>query len=221
MIEINLLPVREARRKADLHQQGMQVVLVLILVSAVIGFVHSHVSSQITTTQRRIYQMEADIKQFQPQLDQVAAFRKKKANLEKKIDVIDGLDRARRGPVRVLDELSTHAPERLWLTSLSTNGTTLQLKGESLDNELVAVLLHALGESPFFSKVDLDKTTLGSSKDGLKVVSFELQAEIASPKPPKGEGAGPKAGAGGKGKAGAKAKGKAGKPAADEPVAES
>ena len=220
MIEINLLPVREARRKADLRQQLMQVVLVLILVAAVIGFVHSHVTSQIESTQRRIYQMEADIKQFQPQLDQVAAFRKKKANLEKKIDVIDGLDRARRGPVRVLDELSTHAPQRLWLTSLTSNGNTIQLKGESLDNELVAVLLHALGESPFFEKVDLDSTELGGGKDGLKIVSFKLQAEIANPKPGKGDGA---AKAGGKAtpKAKVKAKSKPRQPAADEPMAES
>jgi type IV pilus assembly protein PilN len=228
MIEINLLPVREARRKADIRQQLMQVLLMLIVVAAVIGFVHSHVTSQMESTQRRIYQMEADIKQFQPQLDQVAAFRKKKANLEKKIDVIDGLDRARRGPVRVLDELSTHAPERLWLTSLQTNGTTIQLKGESLDNELVAVLLHALGESPYFDKVDLDKTELAGTKDGLKVVSFALQAEIASPKPTKakdaaaGEGDAAAGDAGGKakgkGKAKAKAKGKARQQAADESV---
>jgi type IV pilus assembly protein PilN len=203
MIEINLLPVREARRKADLRQQLTQVMLVLLLVTAGIGFVHSHVTSEVEATQRRIYQMEADIKQFQPQLDQVAAFRKKKANLEKKIDVIDGLDRARRGPVRVLDELSTHSPERLWLTSLTTNGATIQLKGESLDNELVAVLLHALSESPYFDKVDLDKTELGGTKDGLKVVSFALQAEIATPKAPGRGDKGGDAGAAAEGGAGA------------------
>ena len=122
---------------------------------------------------RRIRQMEADIKQFQPQLDQVAAFRKKKATLEKKIDVIDGLDRARSGPVRVLDELATHMPERVWLTKLETEGGAIKLKGESLDNELVAVLLRALGESPYFDKVDLQSTELGT-KDGLKLVKFNV-----------------------------------------------
>ena len=92
------------------------------------------ISSQIATSERHIVQMEADIKQFQPQLDQVAAFRKKKANLERKIDVIDGLDRARSGPVRMLDELSIHTPERLWITGLTTTGRKIQLQGESLDN---------------------------------------------------------------------------------------
>ena len=185
MIEINLLPVREARRKADLRQQATQLLMVVILVLACIGYVHSQISSQIKTSERRIVQMEADIRQFQPQLDQVAAFRKKKANLEKKIDVIDGLDRARSGPVRMLDELSTHTPERLWVTGLTTDGRNIQLMGESLDNELVAVLLHALGESPYFDRVDLDSTELRSNRAGLKLVSFKLQAVLAAPKAPK------------------------------------
>ena len=209
MIEINLLPVREARRRADLRQQGMSLLLVLIVVGAGIGYAQSRVTAQIESAQRRIRQMELDIQQFQPQLDQVAAFRKKKANLEKKIDIIDGLDRARKG--RVLDELSIHTPERLWLTNLSTNGGKLELKGESLDNELVAVLLHGLGESEYFDKVDLDSTELGEDRGGIRTVTFKLQANLVTPKSEKAKNAKGK----GKGKNGAKGKATS----ADEAVA--
>jgi type IV pilus assembly protein PilN len=182
MIEINLLPVREARRKADLRQQGMSFVLIGILCAAFIGFAHSYVTDQISDSSHRIRQMEADIKQFQPQLDQVAAFRKKKAALEKKIDVIDGLDRARSGPVRMMDELASHMPERVWLTNIATEGSTIKMKGESLDNELVATLLRALGESPYFAKVDLQSTEIGTSNTGLKLVKFNVEAQIVTPK---------------------------------------
>jgi type IV pilus assembly protein PilN len=149
MIRINLLPVREARRREDLRQYGMQFVLVLLVTIAGIGFAHSRVSDKIDQSRLRVSQMEndirqfkpqldqvaafrkkkasLDIRQFKPQLDQVAAFRKKKASLEKKIDVIDGLDRARSGPVRVMDELATHTPERLWLNGLATKGRRLEL----------------------------------------------------------------------------------------------
>lgn len=182
MIQINLLPVREARRKADIRQQLMQLVLVLIFTGAAVGFVHSRIADQISSARERVRQMERDIDQFKPQLAQVDAFRKKKAGLEKKIDVIDGLDRARSGPVRVMDELATHTPERLWLTDLTTTGSSIELKGESLDNELVAIFLRALGESPYFDQVDLDSTQLGTSDDGLKVVSFIIQAVLVTPK---------------------------------------
>ncbi len=185
MIEINLLPVREARRAADLRHQVMQLLLVMILLGGGISYVHTGISTEITDVRARIVQMESDIKQFQPQLDQVAAFRKKKANLEKKIDVIDGLDRARKGPVRVMHELAQHTPPRLWLTKLQTKGSALTLSGESLDNELVAALLHAMKESPYFSGVDLNNTKLAKGDGGLKVVKFALQANLENPKPKK------------------------------------
>ena len=181
MIEINLLPVREARRRADLRQQLMQLVLVLILAASVIGFADSRIEAQIDTSSRRITQMEADIKQFQPQLDQVTAFRKKKSSLEKKIEVIDNLDRARQGPVRVMDALATHTPPKLVLTSIKTVGNKLEMQGASLDNELVAQLLQALGASPYFGNVEIDNTKM-SDKNGLKVVNFKVHAVIRAPK---------------------------------------
>lgn len=195
MIEINLLPVREARRAEDFRQQLMHLLFVGLVLAAVIGYAHSRVTSQVEASNQRIAQMESDIKQFQPQLDQVAAFRKKKANLEKKIDVIDGLDRARKGPVRVMDELASHVPERLWLTNMVTEGRVVKLKGMSLDNELVASFLHSLGESSYFDNVDLDNTKVGGGSDGLKLVQFSMEASMTAPKKPAAKTKSPKPGA--------------------------
>ena len=94
MLELNLLPVREARRKEALSQLLMQVAFILLVVSAGIGFVQSSVSSDIKLSNARVHQMQRDIDQYTPQLEQVAAFRKKKSALESKIDVIEELDRA-------------------------------------------------------------------------------------------------------------------------------
>jgi len=124
--------------------------------------------------------MQTDIDKFKPQLDQVAAFRAKKAELQKKIDVIADLDRARKGPVRIMDELAKFTPQRLWLDTISAKGTKLDLTGQSLDNELVAVFLGSLGDSPYFTDGDLNSTELGNGPEGLKVVKFKIQATIAS-----------------------------------------
>lgn len=180
MLQINLLPVREARRKADLRQYFMQVVLVVLLTAGGIALVHSRVKDQISQAEKRIHQMEADIDQFKPQLEQVAEFKKRKSELEKKIDIIDGLDKARSGPVRVMSELAERTPDRLWLLELKTKGTQVQMKGESLDNEIVAVFLRSLGESPYFDNVDLDSTKMNADKGGLKVLRFELHADLVA-----------------------------------------
>jgi type IV pilus assembly protein PilN len=197
MLKINLLPVREARRKADLRQYFMQVLLVVLLTAGAVGLVHSRLVDQIGQAEKRITQMQADIEQFKPQLEQVAEFKKRKSELEKKIDVIDGLDKARSGPVRVMEELANRTPDRLWLKELKTKGSTVEMKGESLDNEIVALFLRSLGESPYFENVDLDSTKLNADKGGLKVLRFELRADLvtgaatdADPKPAKGKGKG-------------------------------
>jgi type IV pilus assembly protein PilN len=187
MIEINLLPVREARRAADVRQQLMQLLFMLLIVGGGIGFMHSKINEKIVIEEARVAQMERDIDQFKPQLQQVAEFRKKKANLEKKIDVIDELDRARSGPVRMMSELAMRTPERLWLKSLKTTGGEIELKGMSLDNELVAVFLRGLGDSEYFDSVDLDGTKLENSQGSLKVVSFGIRARLVNPKADEGK----------------------------------
>jgi type IV pilus assembly protein PilN len=181
MLEINLLPVREARRKADIRQQLMQLLLVLLLTAGAIGFWHSRVADQISESEVRISQMQNDIQQFKPQLEQVAAFKLKKARLEKKIDVIDGLDRARSGPVHVLAELAARTPDRLWLTGLDSKAGEIRMEGRSLDNELVALFLRGLGDSKYFAKVDLDSTQIVDGRDGLKVMKFAIRAQIVNP----------------------------------------
>ena len=181
MLEINLLPVREARRKADIRQQLMQLLLLLLLTLGAIGFWHSRVAEQISMSEIRVSQMQNDIQQFKPQLDQVAAFKQKKARLEKKIDVIDGLDKARSGPVHVLHELAERTPERLWLTGLDSKAGEIRMEGRSLDNELVALFLRGLGDSKYFDKVDLDSTQIVDGRDGLKVVKFAIRAQVVNP----------------------------------------
>lgn len=181
MLEINLLPVREARRAADVRQLTMQVVLMLLVTFGLIAIVHSRLSDDVGMAKARVAQMENDIKQFKPQLDQVAKFRKKKTNLEQKIDVIDGLSKARSGPVLMMSELASRTPDRLWLRKLSTKGLSVTLQGSSLDNELVALFLRALDESSNFTDVDLGSTELGRQKDGgVKVVNFDIEATIVT-----------------------------------------
>jgi type IV pilus assembly protein PilN len=182
MLEINLLPVREARRKEEVRQFLLQLVLALLVACSGIGFTHRAMSNNLSVSNARILQMQHDIDQFKPRLEQVAEFRKKKSELKKKIGVIEGLDRARSGPARIFSELAERTPDRLWITSLTSEKKMLFMKGQSLDNDLVAEFMRNLGDSPYFSEVDLDQTTMGSSKTGLRIVNFTIRAKLRQPK---------------------------------------
>lgn len=186
MIRINLLPVREARRKADVRSQLLMIAASAALSLVLAAGVHQLLRSQIADARQRIGALNQQLAQFKPQQEQVDAFKAKKADIEQKLAVIERLERSRSGPVHILDELASRTPERVWLTLLSANDGQIELKGMSLDNELVALFLTALNDSPYFTGVELKETEL-QLVDSLKLNTFRIVARLESPDAPGAE----------------------------------
>ncbi len=180
MIRINLLPVREERRKASAQRLGAMLAATLVGSVALSGLVHGVVRHDIASTRNQSVETQKEIDQFEPQLKQVEEFKKTKTEIEQKLGVIQDLHDARSGPVRVLDELATHTPDRIWINKITMQAGRLTLEGMSLDNELVALFLTALEESPYFKNVELLETQ-AKDKDGFKLNEFEVSATMTSP----------------------------------------
>ncbi len=181
MMEINLLPHREARRAADLRETIAVLVLGLVVVGGGIFFIHKRVQSDLANAKASVVQLEADIERYESQQQLVNKFKSHKQQLQSKLDVIDGLEQARNGPVRILDELSNKVPDRLWLTVIETKGKGIKLEGQSLDTGVVADFLRGLNASPFFKNVDLDRTSGGKVVAGVRLVNFVIRADMQSP----------------------------------------
>jgi type IV pilus assembly protein PilN len=152
-----------------------------VLVAGGVFFVEKGVDRDLELAEANVAQLEADIERYKPQEKLVANFKKRKRQLQNKLDVIQSLERARSGPVRVLDELSERVPDRLWLTSVRTIDKGIRLEGQSLDTGVVADFLRGLNASPFFSNVDLDKTSGGKIVKGVRLVNFVIRADMESP----------------------------------------
>jgi type IV pilus assembly protein PilN len=180
LITINLLPVREERRKAGLRQ------LVIVMVAALVGSIgavsafHYRTMAEIDDAKRAISTTQQEIDRFGPELAQVEEYRRVKADIEKKLEVIAQLSDARSGPVHIFDELALAMPERVWVTSIGVRGTQIEMSGMSLDNELVALFLTALGDSPYFKNVELMRTE-AQQMGGFKLNAFGLNATLTSP----------------------------------------
>lgn len=181
MITINLLPVREERRKAGAQKLAVGLAATLIGALAIAGFFHWSLLNELAEVKTAAANTQRQIDKFGPQLAQVEEYRRTKAEIEQKLEVIERLFASRAGPVHMLDELATHAPDRLWITHVETSREQISIKGMSLDNELVAVFLTALNQSPFFSNVEL-LSTEAKEKEGLKLNAFEISARAAAPK---------------------------------------
>ncbi len=180
MIRINLLPVREERRKAGARQLALVMVAALMGSTLLAAALHWKVRRDISSTREQTVATQKEIDNFAPQLKQVEEFKKTKAEIEQKLDVIQGLNEARSGPVHMLDELATHTPDRIWISKVSVHGGRLLMEGMSLDNELVALFLTALEESPYFKDVELVETQ-AKEKDGFRLNAFEVSGVLTAP----------------------------------------
>ncbi|MBW2416371.1 MAG: PilN domain-containing protein [Deltaproteobacteria bacterium] len=194
MIRVNLLPVREARRQAGIRQQAM-----VLGISAGVGllvciWLQVSLSAKQSAQQRQIASAKAELKKLDATRKQVERFREEREEIERKLKVIDDLEKNRTGPVKIMDEIATRIPKRMWLTELKMNAGVMTLEGVSLDAEIVAAFLTTLAESPLISHVELDSTKL-EERDGLKLNTFEISSKYEH-----GTAAEPKRGLRGRGK---------------------
>ncbi len=135
---------------------------------------HLSVGSRVATHRRVIAQKNAELASLDDTRKEVEKFERERAEIEQKLNVIAELEKARSGPVRLMHELATRIPKRLWLTEMSAKEGKLQLAGRSMDAEIVATFLTNLEESELFHDVALDEATL-KEEDGLKLSVFKIR----------------------------------------------
>ncbi|MGC3997935.1 MAG: PilN domain-containing protein [Anaeromyxobacter sp.] len=175
MVRINLLPVRVSKKK----EAGLQqlVLLALILVLGVLGnwYAHSTRDAELVTKQKKIASTKKDIEALDRTIGQVKSLAADKADLKKKLDTLEVLKKGRSGPVRMLDDLATITPKRLWLTKLDEKGGKITFEGTGGTIDDVSELMKKLKDSKYFADVELKKTET-KVVSGMKVVHFTLTA---------------------------------------------
>jgi type IV pilus assembly protein PilN len=156
MIRINLLPFRKARAKENVRQQ----ISVFLLAFALLTLTMSYVAMY---GNRKIAGMDEQIKNDRQQLESLNKLTKEiseiKKNLEiikKKTAVIKDLQLNRNSSAMLLDAMTYMVvPNRMWFTSLSDMGATVDIVGMALDNKTVADFMVRLETSGLFSAVKL------------------------------------------------------------------
>jgi type IV pilus assembly protein PilN len=183
MIRINLLPVREARRAANIRKQGMLLVFAAGAGIVLCLLISTWMAARIAHERSLVTAREAELKKLEATMNEVKKFQAEQQEIEQKLAIIDQIEAARMGPVKIMDELATRIPQRVWLTKMVEKGGVLELEGRSIDAEVVADFVVALEESPMLSAVDLQETKL-EEVDGLKLSNFKLTAQYPFLKDP-------------------------------------
>ena len=178
MIKINLLPVREERRRLSARQEQLFFILVMVLVVIGIYYWHSSINRKIGNTQTEIARVDQEITRLSKIVKQVEKFKSDKKILEEKIRVIGQLKENRQAQVHIMDEINKALPSQVWLQYFQERGGMVVLRGKSLSPDDIANFMRNLEASEYFSEVELDVTTQKDLKLGdrtLKVNDFSIR----------------------------------------------
>jgi type IV pilus assembly protein PilN len=178
MIRINLLPVR-AKKKRNTSIYQIVAMSAVLMVAAVTAFtVHSVYQAKVDERASKIADNETEIKRLQKIIGEVNELDKQKTRLLSQLAVIDKLEKGKRGPVRVLDELSNAIPKRVWITSFREAGGMLAITGSAMDNSDISEFMRALQKTPYFKQDVSLRFSNADQRDGVPVYNFEINCKV-------------------------------------------
>lgn len=177
MIRINLLPGpkgRAAKPQYDVRAQALLGIGVLLITIAGCWWYSSSLDETIEARQEDKLAKERQVAQLKEQVKQVQDFEQKKKLLEDKNRVIDQLEAARVGPVKVLDFVSQSIePLKVWLTNLKLSAETVEVEGRALTNDDVVEFVNNLRRTDFFANINLQESK-AAVENKINIYQFKL-----------------------------------------------
>lgn len=154
MIRINLLsegrrPVVARKSKAKAGGGPQDVSSYLLVGGVVLGLIVAGawwwvLNGKVKEMEGKINAAKKEVAELRPIIEEVNDFKAKKAELDRKIQVIKDLSNAQKGPVRIMDEVSRAVPDLLWLEQMSVTGTTVEVRGKAFNTNAVATFVSSL-----------------------------------------------------------------------------
>jgi type IV pilus assembly protein PilN len=169
MIKINLLSEGKrpaaVRKKSAAKLEGQDIGQYMLLAGIVIGLLALAgawwLQSQKTAAkQEEVAAAQREVDQLASVIKEVEDYKAKKAELERKIGIINDLKANQRGPVRVMDYVSRALPELLWLDNLTMKSDSITVEGRAFNTNAVANFIDNLDKVPEFDEPTLRTTDL-------------------------------------------------------------
>lgn len=179
MIRINLLPFRTARRKEDIRRQITIFFSLVVLTVLILAYINGILAGKIEGLETKIDKTRKEISTYQAAVKEIEEIKKQLDVLNRKIEIIDKLEKSRWNGVRLLDNMSRLViAKRMWFTDFEDKGQVLDIKGMALDNKTVADFMTRLEDT--YSGVTL-KNLKQVKKKNVNLKSFHITCKKAPP----------------------------------------
>lgn len=181
MIRINLLPIRQMKKRLQTRNEVIAFVASLVVVLALLVMASLSMNRTVTTLQADIGALNAKKAQYDKIIQEIKQLETEKAKLTTKIDAIKMLKSQSQISVRLLDAIATATPaDSIWLKTLKQIGNTVDIEGIALDNTRLAGYMETLTASPYFAGATLGKSSL-ETVAGQQLKSFSLSLAVQAP----------------------------------------
>ncbi len=144
MIRINLLPVRAVKKR----EMGRQVLVLfaMVLLGAGVGnyFWYADRDAELKSHRQGVTTTKAKIAELEKIIGEVTNINTRKAEVEKKLAVLDSLRRGRNGPVRMMDALASATPKKLWVKTFTETESSVAIEGSAVSHDEVAEFMRGL-----------------------------------------------------------------------------
>lgn len=200
MIRINLLPWREARRKAQRQHLGVLGGMVGALGLLIVGAVHLTIAGYIAEQSARNEFLKRENVRLDKEIEEIRKLRGEIAALLARKQVIERLQADRAQAVHLLEELVQQVPDGVYLKSIKQTALKVNLVGYSQSNARVSTLMRNFAASPHLENpelVEIKAVTVSNkrvSEFNMNVSLKRLQTEDASKAGKAAPKAAPKAG---------------------------
>ncbi|HEX3525889.1 MAG TPA: PilN domain-containing protein [Thermoanaerobaculia bacterium] len=204
MIKINLLSegkrtVRKAAKTPSVLQ-GQDIGLWLLAVGLLLGVAAVagywwKLNGDIDTQKSEIAAANQEVERLAAVIKEVEDYKHKKAELERKIKLINDLKLNQRGPVRVMDHISRALPELLWLDKMTMHPNNIEIEGRAFNTNAVANFIENLDKVPEFEEPTLKTTDQQSGGIYKFVIVFNYSFAPIAAKEEAGKGGAPGAAA--------------------------
>jgi type IV pilus assembly protein PilN len=149
MIRINLLPWREARRKAHNLQFYILMGMVAGLAAAIVLMVHGYYATRISIQAERNRFLTEENGKLDKEIAEIRKLKDEIQALLSRKRVIETLQADRAQTVYLLEQLVRQTPDGVYLNSVKQTGLKVNLKGYAQSNARVSTLMRNFEASPY------------------------------------------------------------------------
>lgn len=186
MILINLLPHREAARKRRKDAFYVSLGAAALLGGLICGAIFVWYQAQISSQQSKNIFLQAQIKNLELQIKDVANLESEIAALRARQLAVENLQSDRNLPVHLLNEIVAQLPDGVYINSMKQDGVNVAFQGVAQSNERISELLKNLANnSVWLNKPELVEIIASSvqlaPRDIRRVANFSIRAKINKP----------------------------------------